>query len=340
MTIFTDDADLDAQLRASDPVNRDALERVADAPGAMHLRTAISRAPKARRRRRFMRPAILVAAAAAATGVSLSLTLVHPASEGSAFGAALVRFAENSPRLLVGAGGWHVTRADEEDAHTGEMTFSAGKASLDVFWVAGAGEKESDKADMTHVGSAQIDGTTAWVGAYDAHEFEAIWSVGDQAREARGNFAAVADFLAVADTLHRVDVDTWLAAMPASVVDPSSRAATVLQMLADVPQPDGFNVAKLDVAPGVSDRYQLGAQVIGTVSCAWIHQWTHGTSAERVQASRAMATSRHWAILQEMEAQGAYPDVVWSIADAMNGKPLQMTPGETLEEWSQPALGC
>lgn len=340
MNTYLDDAELDALLRECDPIDPLALQRTVTSTGAQALRTAIVQSGATPTRRRFLRPAVLAAAVAVATAIPLAFTLVSPTSHDSAYGAELVRFAEHSPRLLVGAGGWRVTRADEESTQTGEMTFSSGTRSLDVFWVAGAHEKDTDKFDMKHVATTTIDSSTAWVGAYDAHEFEAIWSVGDQAREARGNFADLAEFLAVATTLYRVDVDTWLDAMPATVVNPKSRAATVEQMLADVPLPKGFDQSTLDDGPGVSDRYQLGAHVVGAVSCAWIHQWSTGTAAQRSEASAAMATSRNWAILREMASGGAYPDVVWEIADALNGKPLRITPGQTLEKWSKPALGC
>ena len=90
----------------------------------------------------------------------------------------------------------------------------------------------------------------------------------------------------------------------------------------------------------VSDRYQLGAKVTGAASCAWVQQWVHGNAAQRRQAQEAMATSRHWAILREMQASGAYPDVVWEVADFMAGKATRLPHGASLEQWAKPALGC
>ena len=97
------------------------------------------------------RPVVLAAVAAIATAIPLSLTLVHPSSNDSAYGAALVRFAEHSPRLLVGMDGWRVTRADEENELTGEMDFASGTQTLELYWVGGANSKDSDKADMAHL---------------------------------------------------------------------------------------------------------------------------------------------------------------------------------------------
>jgi hypothetical protein len=53
-----------------------------------------------------------------------------------------------------------------------------------------------------------------------------------------------------------------------------------------------------------------------------------------------MATSRQWAVLHQMDPDGAYPEVVWQVADALNGKPLPRPAGWTIEDWTKPALGC
>jgi hypothetical protein len=340
MSTFLDDAELDQLMRSCDPVDTDAVARMSNTVVVAALHHAIVRSAPARStRRRGFWPAALAGAAAAAVAVPLALVVVHPSSDSSAYGAELVRFAESSPQLLPDSSGWRVTRADEQDVRTGEMTFASGARSMDLFWVGDPAGKETDKVDMARVGSAVIDGRPAWVGTYGGNDFEAIWSSDDQAFDVRGTFPSVADFLAVATSLHRVSVDTWLDAMPASVVDPTSRTATVEQMLADIPQPRGFDITPVEDRPGVSDRYQLGAQVVSAVSCAWIQQWTHGDAAARQQAAEAMATSRHWPVLMQMQSEGAYPDVIWRIADIMNGK-SKLPAGQILEQWSRPAIGC
>ena len=45
-----------------------------------------------------------------------------------------------------------------------------------------------------------------------------------------------------------------------------------------------------------------------------------------------MATSRDWAILREMDAEGDYPEVVWEMAD-------DLAAGRVPEGW-RGALGC
>jgi hypothetical protein len=351
MTIFSEDSPgLDRLLHAADPADPAEMTALATSPAAQAMRDAITSAPAgAPAHSRYLRPALL-AAAAVVTALALTFALLPPwAGKKSAYGVELVRFAKSSPLLLVQADGWRVTRADEFDPHNGfgpddgEMTFAAGTQYLDLHWKRPATAMDSDKHDMVADGYASIAGKRAWVGYYPGslREYEAIWTDGGRALNARGAFPTRASFLAVAETLHRVDVDTWLAAMPASVVKPDSREATIEQMLADVPQPSGFDISELASSSSVVERYHLGAAAAGAVACAWLEQWLHGTDTQRQEAAQAMATSRDWAILVEMRPQGDYPEVVWEIADAMNGKPSRSAPsGPALEQWAKPGLGC
>jgi hypothetical protein len=90
---------------------------------------------------------------------------------------------------------------------------------------------------------------------------------------AHSSFDSVEECRGVAATLQNVDVDTWLSAMPDSVIKPNGRAVAVNKMLEDIPVPDSVDVDELKSRGVVSDRYQLGAQVAGAVACGWIDQW-------------------------------------------------------------------
>jgi hypothetical protein len=112
------------------------------------------------------------------------------------------------------------------------------------------------------------------------------------------------------ESLRRVDVKTWLTALPASVVRPPDRSAVVKQMLADIPLPRGFDVKKLEDGRAVNDRYQLGASVVKPVSCAWLNQFldakASGDAPRAKQALDAMVGSAHWAVIEEMNRTGDY----------------------------------
>jgi hypothetical protein len=64
--------------------------------------------------------------------------------------------------------------------------------------------------------------------------------------------------------------DDWEPALPNSSIAPRERPAEVDRMLADIPQPPGFDAAPLRRSDAAVDRYQLGAKVAGSVACGWI----------------------------------------------------------------------
>ncbi|MBN9624562.1 MAG: hypothetical protein J0H06_16790 [Actinobacteria bacterium] len=149
----------------------------------------------------------------------------------------------------------------------------------------------------------------------------ALWSEAGDVFELRAAVPDLAAFEERLDWLTRVDATTWLEAMPAKVVVPGEYAATVGEVLKGIPTPKTFDPARVPDEGLVTDRYQVGAQTAGTVSCLWLRQWgaarRSGDTAAELEADKAMATSRHWPILQEMTKEGAYSEVVWEIAEWM-----------------------
>jgi hypothetical protein len=113
-------------------------------------------ARKFRRRGVLLVAATVAAAAAALGGISLS-----DRGSATAWVAALVRVAETAPRLLVGAPGWNVTRADEFGVGKGEMTFGHGSGRLDLRWDRGAdlGAKLGEAGSGAEsLGTTTVDG--------------------------------------------------------------------------------------------------------------------------------------------------------------------------------------
>lgn len=241
-------------------------------------------------------------------------------------------------------------RADEFSVDEGETTFSDGRHSLDLRW---RGDNLPDATFETLArgtrdhGSVDVDGHVARVygGSGAEHDSMVLWSSDGYALELRTDFAG--DFLdeegfqRVLASLKDVDVDTWLAAMPATVVLPDARLATVREMLDGIPLPDAFEREPLSAGDAVKDRYQLGAAVTGAVACAWIRQWVRGDARARREAVTAMGTSRRWPILLAMRDQGDWSEVVWEYADALAGDGTVLG-GKvlTVEESYGAALGC
>ena len=298
-------------------------------------------------RRRLLRIAApAVAAAAAATVLALALT---DGGAEPAWAAALVRVAEAAPRLLVDDGDWEITRADQFSVDYGEMTFAKSGRELDLKWTSNtelADYVEKRASELADLGTAPAAAGEARLLRYPGtDEYVAVWAHGDYVVEARGRATDVESFKALLASLHEVDVDTWLSAMPASVVHPAQQTGAVDEMLAGIPLPPGFDAASIPTSDAVRDRYQLGAQVAGTVACAWIDRWVtarrDGDEAAVREAVDAMATSTSWPILREMNAEGDYPEVLWGLAAAMEtggsvpaGRPM------TVEETYAESLGC
>jgi hypothetical protein len=341
---------LDDLVRLAAPITEDEVAGLAlDAPERELLEAIVSTSAIAsnRGRPRLRRAAISVAAAAI---LVVAVGIQQGGGRGNtAWAQPVLAAAKSSPRLLVGAEGWKVSRADELTLDYGETTFAAGSRVLDLHWQASSAQADLSKdraASADLVEAVDVSGHQATLFRYaGTTDYTTIWSLNDQTIEARGQFATKADYLAVIRSLHQVDVDTWLRAMPASVVRPDARAGAVDTMLADMPKPPGFDPSALRQGAAVKDRYQLGAEVAGAVACGWIDRWVAATdagdAAAAKQASDAMATSHHWAVLNQMNPDGDYPEVLWELADAMatnatvpGGRPM------TIKESYRDSLGC
>lgn len=305
--------------------------------------------PRAHRSRRRALQLGLVGAAAAAIAAGTIVVATDRGGGGQAWAAEVVRVAEAAPRLLVDAPGWRVVRADQFAVGEGEMTFARGSSTFDLHWFPRAGYddrggKLSDGADVDV--RVPVLGREARVYHYpDGREFRALWSEGEAYVEVRGDAPDLAAFEAMLGSLQQVGVDEWLTAMPASVVRPAGRAEAVEEMLAGLPVPPGLDVEQLQQGDLVRDRYQLGAEVVGAVTCGWLDRWAAakraGDEAGRAEAVAALGSHRDWQVLREMAADGDYPRVVEEYADAIasdgtvvGGKVL------TVEESYAAAFGC
>jgi hypothetical protein len=137
-----------------------------------------------------------------------------------------------------------------------------------------------------------------------------------------------------------VDVDTWLRAMPATVVQPSDRSAAVADIAADMPLPPSLDLTKLQNESAVLDRYQLIAKTASLVACGWLDRWAAAVessdAARAAEATKAMQTARNWKALLEIKDQGGYSQVLWQMADAMrkDRRDLLLEPAgsDTLED--------
>lgn len=333
------------QMRAANPVSapelrrdiadeeldramRRAIEAEAGAPRSMVAGTrAANRFLAKPSRRSFFAthrgPTLGFSAGLASVGIIAAWFLFAGGLVGggsqSAFAAAAIKVAEANPRLLVSAPGWSVSEADEFEANEGEIRFSDGSHELRITWYPARLYRSyrSDRADVGAVVTSTLLGHRATTVHYGGDDYATMLSPqGPVFVEVRGAVGSHAKYEEILHSLRAVDIDTWLNAMPASVVRPEAHAAAVEQMLRGIPLPPGFDVAALQNETSVRDRYMLGADVTSAVSCDWLERWAAATDGGDEAAARAsveaMATSRQWPILRQMAHEGAWAQTIWS----------------------------
>jgi len=359
------DAQLTARLRAAaiddatvarlplSPVLNDLAEEIMRTPAPVPTSADAPSAPiTARRPMRRMRLVLAAAATAAAVLVGTAV-VTDGGGGGTAFAAELVAVAEANQRILVDRDGWSVSRVDEFTAAEGEMTFSDGTHNLNLAWAPAAQYNErlaKHRQEFGEGSTVPVLGGEGRMFNYGGAEYETLLppSNGTYVRF-RGNVGDEATYRAVLGDMRTVDVNTWLSALPESAVKPGAQADAIDAMLKGVPLPAGFDRASIKGGEGVRDRYQLGAAVAGAVSCAWVHLWDDAVKADddaaATQAVDAMATSRTWQVLLDMNTDGDYPEEVWMIADAMAGKDTGLKMGQhgthaDIVTAAESGLGC
>lgn len=152
-------------------------------------------------------------------------------------------------------------------------------------------------------------------------EMRAFWAEDGYTLELRAAVPDQAAFEERLDWLAKVDAQTWLEAMPAAVVKAADFTGTVRGMVKDIPLPKTFAISRVPDEGLTTNREAIGSKVAGTVSCLWLRQWGEarrtGDAAAAAEAERAMATSRHWKVLTDVESTNGYSPLVWEIAAAM-----------------------
>lgn len=337
------------------------LEKVSRSTGAPLMRRLRGRAfPSGSRVPRGV--GLLLTAAVAAVAV---LVAVGGGDKGPtpAFGAALVRFANASPRVLLQLPGWHVTYVLQDPDGHGEIHFVRGPANA-------AGDPVGNQTEAALSGHfVQLTWTpvTAYVRAHlkfghqhiptglgvpvttlvgEGHsrrwiDLQAWFLYGNRILEFRATAPTMAAYRAELSALHSVTATRWLEAMPASVIKSANAHAAVQQILRDVPLPHNFEVDKIRGIALTQNRYDLAVAALGAVACQWTADWARARAAgdktaER-QALTAMGTAPHWPVFTWMKRQGAWPSVMIGYAGTM---PKGNWYGTPLTVAANHAFGC
>jgi hypothetical protein len=232
-----------------------------------------------------------------------------------------------TPRLVIDDPAWKIVDIPVFRADEGEIKFGRDKQRLQVNWYpaglyAGYLQGTKDPGRPAHGTPIEVlgqKGTMFQVGtSTDLTAY--LPPKGRHFLSIRGDVGSVAAYRSLLAKLKTVDTEAWLDAMPDTIVKQSDAPRVIDEMLADVPVPNGFDRTPF-LKILVLSRYQFGAKVTGAISCGWLAQWNAAKKAgdaEKMQeAVTALAGSRSWKILQEMDKQGGWSYWIWAGGDAL-----------------------
>jgi hypothetical protein len=222
------------------------------------------------------------------------------------FAAAAIRVAEANPRLLVTEPGWKISRADEFEADSGELTFSDGSHRFEVHWYPAKyyGQYLRDRANVSAPERGTLLGQAATTVEYSPEEYATMLSPqGSVFVEVRGQLGSRAAYDEILGSLRSVDVDTWLEAMPPSTVRPEARSEAVDQLLQGMPLPPGFDAAALESGDSIADESTLAVKVGNAIACGWVESWiaarAAGDQGAAERAVEAISSSAEWPLVRE-----------------------------------------
>jgi hypothetical protein len=268
-------------------------------------------------RRQRSRRAWLVAGVGLATAVALVVIGLprasSPTKPSPEYAAAAVKVAEANPRLLITAPGWSIKHAYGFEIDSGSMVFGNGSHHLTLDWYPARFYRSylSDRREVGTLVHSTILGHRTTTVRYPSRSTEpgadedtlfSPW--GGVVVELRGIVASEGAYQKILSSLRRVDVGSWLGAMPPEVVQPNALDATVKQMLRGIPLPLNFDLSTLPNPTLISDRYRLGTAVTGAVTCGWLEAWVaaarnHDLAAAQ-RAARGLGGARNWPVLLAM----------------------------------------
>jgi hypothetical protein len=298
---------------------------------------------------------------------------LNPAQDGASAGTTTppapedVAAAEAVPRLASRIDGWDIVSFDASTPD-GYASLSNGTSTLDVEWTPASEYDDSDTPDAEGV-ETTVAGLPAVRFTYSPHDCTVdescedgdgmtpgpsdigidsltVLTLGDHVVRITGMFPDDDAADAALAGLVVVPAAEWLGLLPDGAVLPSERGATVDEMLTGIPLPSGFDPKPLRSAPSIWSRYQLGAELTGSVACRWIDSWVAGRASgdtAAVQAAvDAMGTSPRWAVLTEMADHGGWSGALWLIAAALptNGPTVAGGRPQPVSETYQQTLGC
>ncbi|MEV6286871.1 hypothetical protein [Kribbella sp. NPDC051770] len=342
------DDELDRLIARANPYSDDTVRRLPTGKAESDLLEAVistqTPTPEVtplRTSRPPVRRRVVVLVAAAAT-VAVALTGVffpkggNPAAPVSAYGAELRAATDATPRLVLDDPGWKIGDVPAFGPDEGQIEFVSGEQELEADWR--PVERYPSWEDKSRQGSpVELLGQTGklYLSGEPSDFTIVLPPKGRYFLTIRADLGSEAAYRSLVAKLKTVDTDAWLDAMPDTIVKQSDAPRVVDEMLTGVPVPGGFDRERL-LKVLVLARYHFGVMVTGEVACGWIGQWIaakqSGDTVKLKEATAALAGSRSWKVLQDMQADGGWSDVLWQTGDTVGRG------GSPANGWS--TLGC
>jgi hypothetical protein len=285
--------------------------------------TAIPReaeSPLRASRRNSRRAFTLVAATAAcAVAALIGVTqLVGGSGTGSAWAAADIALANNTPLLLIQAPGWKVSTFNqyENGNKSGGMEFNNAGAHRKAMLAWQNKGHFSSLRKMVSRRAEELPTTT--VDGHPAQVFRqhstgggplwtgntALWVAGKYVltiqNQYRGAPSKLEDdrFAKLLSQLKTVSADALLAGLPKDYLLPSKLPAAATEILADVPLPPGFSSEPVLTNLESATHEVLAERLIIRAECGWIKGWVaarkHGDKHEMDRIANTLAPYRSW----------------------------------------------
>ncbi|MBB5788984.1 hypothetical protein [Jiangella mangrovi] len=299
---------------------------------------------RVRRPRRRARRIGTLAGLAAAASVAVTAFVAVQSDDGDrvAWAAEAIALADDTPRLLIEADGWQVEDTQQVTEERGSMTFTNGDRELYLDWTTTVdlAEVVANREENGWVGEpAIVMGREAVSFEWPDGQRNTYWQQGDAVVELMTWRSPMDDdeYAALLDALSQVDAETWLSALPGTVVRPDDAAAVIGEMLAGVALPDGVAVAP---PAGAMTRDQLAGIVEADARCAWIEEWIRATgagdAAAVTTAATALSGARDWPVQDEARPLEAS---IWAAVDQLVEDGVLVGGHETVIEGDTPFEG-
>ena len=232
-------------------------------------------------------------------------------------------------RAVLDASGWTVSSTTDDGEGYGEVIYANGDASLQITWYP-AKTYATYLEDRRYIVDPPADGApievlgrSGQLWSYSTTDHAVMREVEEgHWMEFRGMGLDEATYRQLLGQLRMVGLEDYELALPDRYVTKAERREAAVEMLAGITEVSGAGLPggqTPTLESAEQDPYHLGADVTAEYTCAWLGEFAAaraaGDDARATEAARVLGTAREWPVLQQMNPEGDWPEVLWDYAD-------------------------